>query len=65
MALPEEPLMLSMSETATLLRVSLITIKRMVATGEITSVKLGRRRLIPYEPLRRSVLASAGLRPGP
>lgn len=61
MSLPDEPLMLTMAETAELLRVSLRQIKTMVADGRITSVKLGRRRLVPYEPLRRSVLQAAGV----
>lgn len=51
--------MLTMAETAALLRVSLIHVKRMIANGEITSVKLGRRRLVPYEPLRKTVLEMA------
>lgn len=61
MALPDEPLMLTMTETAHLLRVSLRSVKKMVATGEITSVKLAGRRLIPYEILRRDVLAAVGV----
>lgn len=60
MSLPSEPLMLTMQETADLLRVSLIHVKRLVAAGEIASVKLGRRRLVPYEILKRDVLAQAG-----
>lgn len=55
-----DPLMLTMDETAQLLRVSLRQIKTLVASGEITSIKLGRRRLIPYEVLKRDVLAKAG-----
>jgi excisionase family DNA binding protein len=60
MSPPVEPLMLTMDETAQLLRVSLRQIKKMVAAGDITSVKLGRRRLIPYEVLKRDVLAQVG-----
>lgn len=60
MTLPDEPLMLSMSETAEILRVSLRQVKKMVADGSIASVKLGGRRLIPYEILKRDVLAKAG-----
>jgi excisionase family DNA binding protein len=63
-SLPDEPLMLTMAETAELLRVSLRQIKTMVADGSLASVKLGRRRLVPYEVLRRSVLEAAGLKPG-
>lgn len=59
MSLPSEPLLLSMNETAELLRVSVKTIKRMVAKGDITSVMLRGRRLIPYEILKRDVLAQA------
>ena len=59
MARPDEPLMLTLPETAELLRVSLRTVKSMVAAGEIVSVKLHGRRLVPYEPLRRTVLEMA------
>lgn len=56
-----EPLLLTVDETAVLLRLSRSTVKKMVALGEITSVKLHGRRLIPYEILRRDVLAAAGI----
>jgi excisionase family DNA binding protein len=52
--------MLSMKEAAELLRVSVKTVQRMVSAGEITSVKLHGRRVIPYEILKRDVLAQAG-----
>lgn len=57
---PAEPLMLTLKETAELLRISLRTVKSMVAADEITSVKLHGRRLVPYEILRRDVLAVVG-----
>lgn len=42
-------LFLSLPETADALGVGLTTVKKLVRTGEIPSVKIGDRRLVPVE----------------
>jgi excisionase family DNA binding protein len=43
----------SLVETALVTGLSLSTINRRLASGEIKSVKVGRRRLVPTKELRR------------
>lgn len=45
--------LLTIPETAARLRLGQRTIERWLATGEIRSVRLGRRRLIPQEEVDR------------
>jgi excisionase family DNA binding protein len=45
----ERPLLISRSESARLLGISLRTLEKMIARGEIPSRVLGRRRLIPRD----------------
>jgi excisionase family DNA binding protein len=49
MAPNERPLLISRSESARLLGISLRTLEKMIARGEIPSRVLGRRRLIPRD----------------
>lgn len=50
---PPTPTMLTVAETAELLRCSKSLVYRMLGTGELPSVKLGRRRLIPRREVER------------
>ena len=43
----------SPTETAVAIGVSLSTVNRKLATGELRSIKIGRRRIIPPEELQR------------
>ncbi len=45
--------LLTIAEAATRLRVGRRTVERWLATGELRSVRLGRRRLIPQDELER------------
>lgn len=45
----ETPLFLSRTETARLMGISLRTLEKLIAAGEIPSRRLRRRRLIPRE----------------
>lgn len=47
--------LLTIDEVADRLRVGKRTVERFVATGEIPSVKVGRRRLVPQTELERYV----------
>ncbi|HUO14669.1 MAG TPA: excisionase family DNA-binding protein [Verrucomicrobiae bacterium] len=53
-----EPLLISRQEAARLLGVSLRTIEKLIARGEMPSRVLGRRRLIPREFLSELVKGS-------
>lgn len=48
----QEPLVVSQDECAEQLRISRRTVERMVAEGQLPSLKLRRRRVIPAEFLR-------------
>ena len=58
-----DPLLVTLPEAAALLRVSLRTVKTMVSDGRLSSVKVGRRRLIRYDELRRMVDSLPGSSP--
>lgn len=45
----ERPLLISRTESARLLGISLRTLEKMIARGEVPSRVLGRRRLIPRD----------------
>jgi len=47
-----QPLLLSIDEAMRVLAVGETRIKRLVYSGKIDSVKIGRRRLIPYDALQ-------------
>lgn len=47
-----EKLVLTLGEAANELRIGDTLIKRLVATGELPSIKVGRRRLVPTAELR-------------
>ena len=51
------PAFLTTAEVAARLRISLTLAKRMVATGQIPSLKLGARRVVPVAVLERMVAA--------
>ena len=53
MRIEELPIMLTIEETANLLRVSRNTVYKLCKTGEISSVKKGRRILIFRDDLLR------------
>jgi excisionase family DNA binding protein len=54
-----QPVAISVREAAKLLGISYITAKRYVLTGELPSIKLGARRLVPVAAIR-DMLATAG-----
>jgi len=47
-----EPLVYNLSEVAQALRLGLSTVRNLVASGEMKTVKLGDRRLVRVEDLR-------------
>jgi excisionase family DNA binding protein len=49
------PLSVSIKEAATLLAVSPNTIRRHIAAGKLASVRLGRRRVVPLDALRKLI----------
>lgn len=51
--LSERPWLVSRAETARLLGISIRTLEKMIARGEIPSRVLGRRRLVPRDFLER------------
>jgi excisionase family DNA binding protein len=51
----ERPLLLSIEDARRALAVGRSLVKRLVATGEIRSLKLGSRRLIPLAEVERYV----------
>ncbi len=57
--LPESPL-LSVGEAGEALGVSISTVWRMIRRGDLTSVRLGGRRLIPEKALEARVKARQG-----
>jgi excisionase family DNA binding protein len=50
-----EALAVSISETAKALGLGRTTIYAMIADGRLEAIKLGRRRLVPVESIRRLV----------
>lgn len=50
-----ERLLHDLDEAATLLSVSQRVVERLIRDGEIDSVKLGRRRLVPHDALEAYV----------
>jgi excisionase family DNA binding protein len=52
-----EPLLASISETAKALNQGRTTVYAMIADGRLEAVKLGRRRLVKIESIRRLVAA--------
>ncbi len=54
------PLLLPVTETARLLATSRSKIYEMIAAGQLESVKLGRRRLIPREAVEEYVASLRG-----
>ena len=52
-----QPLLVRQERAAKLLAVSRQTITGMLRRGEITAVRVGNRRLIPFESLRQWVVA--------
>ena len=56
------PLLLPVTEAARLLATSRSKIYEMIAVGQLESVKLGRRRLIPREAVESYVASLRGLR---
>lgn len=53
--LSERPWLVSRAETARLLGISIRTLEKMIARGEVPSRVLGRRRLVPRDFLERFV----------
>ena len=51
----ETPLLLSFEQAANALSVSTLFLRRLSYKGEIKSIKLGRRRLIPAQELNKLV----------
>lgn len=50
-----EPLLLGIPAVAQLLGISAATVRRNIDTGTIPSVRLGGRRLVPYDALKAFV----------
>lgn len=51
--MPELPDLVTVTETATALRVSKMTVYRMIEEGELPSVRIGRRNIrIPFPALK-------------
>lgn len=57
---PEPPLLLSTVEAAALLGINRSTVFELLASGDITSVKIGRRRLISRQALAEFIAAREG-----
>jgi excisionase family DNA binding protein len=57
----EDAVMLSVPEAAQRLGVGTTKVKQLIASGQLASVSIGRRRLVPADGLR----AFGALRPGP
>jgi excisionase family DNA binding protein len=54
------PLVYRVDEAAEALRLSRSAIYELIRSGQLRSVKLGRRRLVPVEALTEYVAASSG-----
>lgn len=48
-----EPVMVSVNEAAQALGIGRSTLYNLIASGQLQTVKVGGRRLVPYEPLLR------------
>jgi excisionase family DNA binding protein len=55
--LPSNPVTVSVKEAATLLSISVSTIRRHIVAGKIASLKIGRRRVVAYEALQEFIRA--------
>jgi len=55
---PGEPVMLSVPEAAAQLGVGTTKLKQLIASGRVTSVTIGRRRLIPTASLQAFAASS-------
>ena len=55
----QSPLLLSRNETARLLNISLRTLEKMLAVGELPHRRLGRRILIPRSSVEQFALGQA------
>jgi excisionase family DNA binding protein len=53
--IPNQPLAVSFKEAAGLVSVSRNTLRRYAKSGRLRTVRLGRRRVIPFEALRELI----------
>lgn len=57
---PTPTLVLDISETTAALKCGRTTVYELIANGEITGIKIGRRRLVTYESVAEYVARQAG-----
>jgi excisionase family DNA binding protein len=53
--LPKLPLSVSLKEAAATLGVSASTVRRLSKAGNVRTIRLGRRRMIPFESLEELI----------
>jgi excisionase family DNA binding protein len=59
--IPNYPLSVSFKEAAKLLSVSPISVLRHAKDGRLRTVRLGRRRVVPFDALRELIRADGGV----
>lgn len=56
---PEQLRAFSLRDTSERTNLSLATLHRMIARGDLESIQIGRRRLIPHDALKALILGEA------